>query len=156
MKITSLKEFNAVDWSKKIEGDVEISANLGILRPERVWCAGSLRVEAGTSIKAGGSIKAGTYIKAESRGILAGLSISCKLILSAKMRIIAGITPWEDGSNPEMSIVTCGKLESGTVVGTLVETGLPDEPSSGCQHRQTGKFCSECGASLITPEGETE
>ena len=56
MNITSLKEFNAVDWSKRIEGDVEISANLGVLRPERIWCAGSLRVEAGTYIEAGGYI----------------------------------------------------------------------------------------------------
>ena len=89
-------------------------------------------INAGTSIDADGYINAGTsidadgYITAGNYGITAGFYITCKETLSAKMRIIAGVFPTLDGTDPSCSHITCGKLLSGTVVGELVETGLPD------------------------------
>ena len=196
MKITSADQ--KVDWSRRIQGDVEFAPNLGIVMVDHIWCTGSLRVGAGTSIKAGGyieagwsikaggyieagtsikaggyieagrhikaggyieagwsieagtsikaggyieagwsikaggyieagtSIKAGGYIEAGTFGITAGYWVTAKLAINTKMRVIAGVSPWIDGSNPKGSTITCGKLESGTVIGTLVETGLPD------------------------------
>ena len=142
MKITSADQ--KVDWSRRIQGDVEFAPNLGIVMVDHIWCTGSLRVGAGTSIKAGGyieagwsikaggyieagtSIKAGGYIEAGTFGITAGYWVTAKLAINTKMRVIAGVSPWIDGSNPKDSTITCCKLESGTAVGELVETGLPD------------------------------
>ena len=162
-------------FESEYQGSVEIEENLGWQRIKRIWCSGSLVVGAGTSIEAGGYIKAGEYIeagwyikagasieaggyieaggsiKAGGYGITAGLSISCKLSLSAKMRIIAGVSPWRDGNDNSDSLVTCGKLESGTVVGTLVETGLPETPApikSSCHGDEPGPFCRKCGQAV--------
>ena len=104
-------------------------------------------INAGESIYAGTSINAGTYIRAVNFGITAGYSIICKTTLSAKLRIIAGASPYQDGNN---NTITCGKLESGTIVGNLVETGLPDDRFNNNYFNasDSGKFCSECGEKL--------
>ena len=158
MNINTIKDFEKVDWSKQIQGDVVIASNLGFLQPDKIWCSGSLIIEAagtsieagtsikaGWSIKAGGSIKAGTSIKAGGYGITSGCDIICKTTLSAKLRIISGVSPYHDGLN---NTIKCGKLLSGTVIGNFVETGLPNETPKQCHGGQTGKFCSECGEKL--------
>ena len=140
MNINTIKDFEKVDWSKQIQGDVVIASNLGFLQPDKIWCSGSLIIEAaGTSIEAGTSIKAGGY------GITSGCDIICKTTLSAKLRIISGVSPYHDGLN---NTIKCGKLLSGTVIGNFVETGLPNETPKQCHGGQTGKFCSECGEKL--------
>ena len=80
-------------------------------------------------VGAGTSITAGTYIK-------------------------AGGSPWEDGKNTSYSTVACVKLESGTVIGTLVEIGLPEEETvNPCHGDEPGPFCRKCGERL-EEEGE--
>ena len=60
----------------------------------------------------------------------------------------------DDGKNTSYSTVTCVKLESGTVVGILVETGLPEEETANpCHGDEPGPFCRKCGARL-EEEGE--
>ena len=59
---------------------------------------------------------------------MSGLAITCKLILSFKYRLFAGVAVWQNTNNEDMKI-TCGKLEGGTVCyGDVIETGIPDEP----------------------------
>ena len=134
-------------FSKQYEGDVEIEGNLGFVSFDNIWCTGSITAGLGTYIYAGTYIDAGTEIRAVDFGITAGYSIICKTTLSAKLRIIAGASPYQDGNN---NTITCGKLESGTVVGNLVETGLPDDrPNNNYFNASdSGKFCSECGEKL--------
>jgi hypothetical protein len=66
--------------------------------------------------------------------------------LSAKLRIIAGASPYQDGNN---NAILCGKLESGTIIGNLVETGLPKDPKPiSCHGDEPGPFCRKCGEKL--------
>jgi hypothetical protein len=63
---------------------------------------------------------------ASRRAATAAYSVSCKLALKVGLRIVAGCAPWS-WCNESHRTITCGKLESGTVVlGTLIETGLPE------------------------------
>jgi hypothetical protein len=63
-------------------------------------------------------------IKAGS-GIISGLSISCKLSLSANLRIFSGVCCYRKLTNDTEKTITCGKLEKGEVAyGILNEIGL--------------------------------
>ena len=108
-----------------IKAGRDIEAGWSIEAGEFIEAGGS--IEAGGFIKAGGSIEAGEYIEAgESYGIIAGLSITCKGILSFGLKAFAGICNWMEISDEDKTI-TCGKLESGTIeYGILRETGVEE------------------------------
>ena len=141
--VTSIDAGTYINAGTSIDAGESINAGTYIDAGESIY-AGTY-IDAGESIYANTSINAGTHIRAVDFGITAGYSIICKTTLSAKLRIIAGASPYQDGNN---NTITCGKLESGTIVGNLVETGLPDDRPKQCHGGQTGKFCSECGEKL--------
>ena len=107
------------DYRYVFNGDIETTENLEIDLDMRLFVTGS--------IKAGGSIEAGEYIEAGgSYGIIAGLSITCKGILSFGLKAFAGICSWMEISDEDKTI-TCGKLGSGTIeYGILRETGVEE------------------------------
>ena len=91
------------------DGNIEIEASLGYVTFRRLRAKGWILAEAGT-------------------GIEAGWGVRCKLTLSFRLRLFAGLCIWRLPTAEEME-VRCGKLEGGTIVhGTLIETGLPDAP----------------------------
>ena len=137
LKLTS-KDFKKKEgnyWSdyigkEKVDGEadisIEIEANLGWVRFDRLWVKGSIIALAGSGIEAGSGIKAGW-------GIEAGEGITCKLSLNVAYRIFAGLAIWLSKSEitEARKTITCGKLEHGDVeYGILKETGLPDEKKS--------------------------
>ena len=143
-----------IDFTKKYEGSIEIEGSLGWVMFKRLWVSGAIVAERGTGILAGTGISAGWGISA-GLGISAGTGISAKLTLKAGYRVFAGVGVWIKNPTPEQLQIKCGKFEGGEICyGNLVETGLPEESAKddGCQHKQTGKFCSECGAKLCEKE----
>ena len=115
---------NSIEAGGGIEAGNSIEVGYGI---EAGWGikAGN-NIEAGYGIKAGCGIEAGCGIKA-GWGIEAGWGIVCKLELSSKLRIFAGLVTWRMSTKEEMQIKV-GKLVLGQVCyGELIETGLPKE-----------------------------
>ena len=150
MKIT--KDFEGLvkeDYRYVLNGDIKTTENLEIDLDMTLFVTGSIEageyikaggyIEAGRSIEAGEYIEAGWYIEAGefikagesikagwSYGIIAGLSITCKGILSFGLKAFAGICNWREISDEDKTI-TCGKLESGTIeYGILRETGVEE------------------------------
>ena len=109
------------------QGHIEAQENLGTIRFENsLRSSGNIYFRTGSGIEAGYGIKAGWGIKADG-GIEAGWGIVCKLELSSKLRIFAGLVTWRMPTKEEMQIKV-GKLVLGQVCyGELIETGLPKE-----------------------------
>ena len=82
-------------------------------------------IQAGEGIKAARGIEAGEGIKAArgieaGEGIEAGLAVTCKLAITVRLRIFAGICGWRLPREEETKI-TCAEVKSGTVAhGKLV------------------------------------
>ena len=112
---------NLSDYSNPFNGHIEIAESLGTVGfKTSLVVAGSIVAKAGSGITAGEGITAGW-------GIKAGYGIACKLTLSFKYRLFAGVSVYRDKSN-EIKTITCGKLEGGTVCyGEVIETGLPED-----------------------------
>ena len=127
---------NGIQAGEGIEAGGGIVAGWGILAGggikagEGIVAGGGIKagggIQAGEGIEAGGGIQAGWGIVA-GKGIEAGLGIVCKLELSSKLRIFAGLVTWRMPTKEEMQIKV-GKLVLGQVCyGELIETGLPKE-----------------------------
>ncbi len=122
IKLTA-KDFKDGEYTGKhdlsnIDGNLEFAADIGVISLKSINVTGYILSNAGTYIKAGW-------------GIVSFLSISCKLELSAKLRIFAGVCNWRKISQDDEKII-CGKLVSGEVAfGTLEETGI-DAPVDTC------------------------
>ena len=106
-----LNEYNEYAASRDLDfdGHIEIAASLGCVKVRGfISAAGCLGIKAGSGIEAGFGIEAGLGIKAGSGikagwGIEAGLQITAKMI-TAKLRIFAGICIWKIPSSTEMTI----------------------------------------------------
>ena len=88
-----LNEYNEYAASRDLDfdGHIEIAASLGCVKVRGfISAAGCLCIEAGSGIEAGW-------------GVEAGLQITAKMI-TAKLRIFAGICIWKIPSSTEMTI----------------------------------------------------
>jgi len=113
------------------DGHIEIAADLGRVKfSTSVRALGRIRahigsgIEAGNGIEAGWGIEAGDGIKA-GWGIKAGFSISAK-ILTARLRIFAGLCAWRLPTPEEMQIhveVLSGTVAFGEVVSPAKDGG---------------------------------
>ena len=106
------------------EGHIEIAGGLGWVTFAGYLCAsGYISAGAGSGIKAGEGIEAGWGIEA-GEGIVSGLWISCKAVLTFRLRLFAGVCWWREITDDEKTI-TCGVLRGGEVCyGIVKETGL--------------------------------
>ncbi len=114
-------------WCFRLAGYLNVSGSITIKLPKWLIVSGGIKagegIEAGWGIEAGGGIEAGWGIEAgggikAGEGIEAGLQIICK-ILSAGLRIFAGLCIWRRPAPEEMTIQV-ERLASGEVCfGTL-------------------------------------
>jgi hypothetical protein len=56
------------------------------------------------------------------------LGIECKLKLSFRKRLFAGVSVYRGAEN-EIKTVTCGELDGVVAYGDVTETGLPENAS---------------------------
>lgn len=114
---------------RNLEGHLKIEGDLGRVAVDSIRTKGALLVPSpDTWLDVGGCMDVRGWLDVRG-GVVCGLAVNVKAKINVRHRIFAGVCNWREISDADKTI-TCGKLESGEVAfGTLVETGIEEEPS---------------------------